>query len=77
MTARTLTTYESQALGESLTADCGETPQQWWNRVATAPNINDPEAALASKVARWRPVYVAKLAELGDNYQTRAERESA
>ena len=49
-------------------------PHAWWAHAQAAPNIADPAAALAAKVALWRPEYKAALA-LG-NYKTRAQREA-
>lgn len=54
--ARALTADETAALAALLNPDAGETPQQWWDRVAAAPNIANPEAALAAKVARGQAV---------------------
>lgn len=52
-------------------------PDEWWEHANTAPNIPKPEAALAAKVAAWRPVYAAALAKDGANYKTRAQKEAA
>lgn len=44
----------------------------WWIAAQAHP---DPEAALAAKVARWKPEYEAEKAK--PDYKTRAQRETA
>lgn len=48
-------------------------PDAWWEHVNVAANV-DAETALAQKVARWRPAYLAAVA--AGNYKNRAQREA-
>ena len=50
-------------------------PESWWNHCQTAPNIADPELALAAKIAKHYVKYWKDLKAKGDDYETRAERE--
>ena len=68
---RLLTQEESEVLAH-IVVD----PAAWWLHCQHAPNIDDPEAALAGKVLKWRPAYLAELLELGGDYQTRAQKEA-
>jgi hypothetical protein len=66
--ARTLTTEET-----SILADVVTDPVAWWDHCQSAFK-GDPEDALASKLARWKPKHDERKA--ADDYRNRPERDS-
>ena len=69
---RNLTAAETEVLGDVV-----EDPASWWAHVQSVFDEPRAEAALASKIKRWRPQYEAAKANLGDKYKNRTEREVA
>ena len=68
MTARPLTDMEKAVLNHKV-----ESAEAWWAHVCAMPAMfPDPEAVLASKVARWRPEYEQAVATQGVNYKPAA-----
>jgi hypothetical protein len=62
-------TAEERAVLAHIVVD----PDAWW---AHAQQVHEaPEPALAQKVARWAPDYLACVEALGAGYKTRAQRE--
>jgi len=68
---RALTANENAVLGHVVVD-----PIIWWGHANSADNITDPEVAIAEKVGRHQASYDTIIAEQGEDYQTRAERDA-
>lgn len=51
-------------------------PDVWVAAANAAANVTDPQAALDAKVSRWAADYDAAVISEGENYKTRAQRDS-